>query len=1053
MIHELVHHGECVVRTPLLPFDVLLDHLTRERLRAVVENPIVREALFLASPTLDAALDAWLETPNAPRASHVEIVLFRYVSRMATRPTPFGLFSGCAVARIAPSTSLAVGVPRECRRSSRLDTHYLTLLAESIQGDRAVRQALRVQANSSITRGEDELRYVEATMDTSTRARQFHLVMVDPIPELAVALDAAHKPTTCREICDSIVRHDSEVSREEAAAFVDALLDAQILESKVHPAVTGENLLGAYANALTATGATSAIGERLMSVERALDRLDGFGLGAPRDAYRAIAAELEELPVQPDPARLFQVDLFKSSAGLHVGESVVAEVRRSIALLHGMTPHRGTAAMRYFRTRFEERYGEREISLAEALDDEGGLGFDLPGVAAADPSPLLVGLVLPDLQGKEPAISLPDRRKLHRVLGLLASGEREWALDDADLAALQVTHPAPLPDALAALVSIGARCSEAVDLGEFQLCVHDVGGPSGAKLLARFCHGDPAIRALVGHHLRAEERLRPEAIFAEIVHLPEGRLGNILCRPVLRSHEIPYLGVSGVPSEQQIPIDDLRVSVRGGAVRLRSARLGREVLPRLSSAHDHSSASLAVYRFLCELQYEGVASSLHWDWGPLEGAPFLPRVRQGRVILSLATWTVENDDVEHLARDAAYRARRGLPRWVCVVEGDHLLPLDLETETAAPQLVALARGRERIRLRELFPSPENMCAAGPDGRYAHEIIIPLVRAKPSTPKSLRPICAPSIARTFCPGTEWLYMKLYTGPASQDRVLRAIIAPALNELRAGRAIERWFFIRYADPEPHLRVRFQGDADRLLRHVLPLLRDRLARPLASGRVARYQLDTYEREIERYGGSRTMLLAEQIFCADSDLALAIVHATTGDAGADIRWRAALYGMHMILTDAEVGHDARRALVARARDAFAAEHRLDTPARRSLGARYRTERADVERLLGGAPIDDDGLGALMPMFRARSATLVPLLSELRKLRDAGELEAQWDDLLRSFIHMHVNRIIRDNQRPHELVLYEFLLRTYESMAARARTSAPSRGRSHDGAVPIEPA
>src|SRR6185295_7783108 len=96
-----------------------------------------------------------------------------------------------------------------------------------------------------------------------------------------------------------------------------------------------------------------------------------------------------------------------------------------------------------------------------------------------------------------------------------------------------------------------------------------------------------------------------EAVFAEIVHLPEGRIGNIAARPVLRAYEIPYLGCSGAALDRQIPVTDLRVAVRGGRVRLRSERLGREVIPRLTCAHNFSRRSLGLYRFLCALQLEG----------------------------------------------------------------------------------------------------------------------------------------------------------------------------------------------------------------------------------------------------------------------------------------------------------------------------------------------------------------------------------------------------------------------------------------------------------------
>jgi SAM-dependent methyltransferase len=125
----------------------------------------------------------------------------------------------------------------------------------------------------------------------------------------------------------------------------------------------------------------------------------------------------------------------------------------------------------------------------------------------------------------------------------------------------------------------------------------------------------------------------PDAVFAEVAHLPEGRIGNVLCRPVLRDYEIAYLGGSGAPPDRQLPAADLRVSVRDDRIVLRSVRLDREVIPRMTTAHNYTWRSLPVYRFLCLLQHQGVAAGLQWDWGPLAEAPFLPRVRCGRVVL------------------------------------------------------------------------------------------------------------------------------------------------------------------------------------------------------------------------------------------------------------------------------------------------------------------------------------------------------------------------------------------------------------------------------------
>src|SRR5438045_1132351 len=277
------------------------------------------------------------------------------------------------------------------------------------------------------------------------------------------------------------------------------------------------------------------------------------------------------------------------------------------------------------------------------------------------------------------------------------------------------------------MVSVLASSAAAVDRGAFRLLVSGVSGPSGARMLARFCDADPALRAGVLAHLRAEEGWRPDAVYAEIVHLPEGRIGNILARPLLREYEIEYLGRSGAPAERVIPAGDLSVSVRDGNVVLRSRRLDREVIPRLSSAHNFARRSLGVYRFLCALQSQGRAGALMWDWGELARMPFLPRVTHGRAVLARARWRLEPHELESArrARGASrwravreWREARGVPRGVMLADADNLLPLDLDHPLGVELLLAGAREDADARLLEQLPGPGDHWVEGGEGVFA-----------------------------------------------------------------------------------------------------------------------------------------------------------------------------------------------------------------------------------------------------------------------------------------------------------------------------------------------
>ena len=237
-------------------------------------------------------------------------------------------------------------------------------------------------------------------------------------------------------------------------------------------------------------------------------------------------------------------------------------------------------------------------------------------------------------------------------------------------------------------------------------------------------------------------RRRPEQVFAEIVHLPDGRTGNILCRPVLREYEIPYLGRSGAPADRQIPITDLLVSVRDDRIVLRSRRMGREVVPRLTTAHDEDWRNLGVYRFLCALQRQDVVSELTWDWGPLREAPFLPRVVSGRLVLSRARWNFTEAELlavgqargaDQFAAVQTWRAERRLPRYVALADRDHQLVIDLDNVLSVAALAHHLRAQRQAVLVEMFPGPDELCVTGPEGRFMHELIVPFVQAVPAQP--------------------------------------------------------------------------------------------------------------------------------------------------------------------------------------------------------------------------------------------------------------------------------------------------------------------------------
>jgi thiopeptide-type bacteriocin biosynthesis protein len=1067
-----------VLRTPLLPADLLVGwgsslaareawerdealepalaadrKLLRDRLSDFLARPEVREAIFVASPSLEDSLGSWLKDPESERGQRVERALVRYISRMAARPTPFGLFAGVSLGAIAGETAFQLRSQKESLRHTRLDNDYLFALVQKLPSNPAVRDVLRYRPNDSLWFGAGRARYVEARVDG--KRRSYHLVAVEDTPELRATLALAAGGATRQTLADALVSEDTEAT--EALAFVDELIASQVVLPELQLPVTGDEPLPTLVRELAETPVTKPIAETLDGARVALEALDSAGFVADPERYRAIAQSLKTLGVEPELDRLFQVDLERPAPVATLGHAIVKEIERGVELLHRIGRGHRRDPLARFREAFVTRYEGRAVPLLEALDEEVGLGGTLADTG--DPSPLLRGLPAPDALEQ----SVPWGKRQDHLVALLGQalrdGAEEIALGAEDVERLAVSDAPPLPCALDVAVTIFATSPAAIARGDYRLHLESAGGPPAGRFFGRFCHADPQMATSMVDLVEAEARHEPDAIFAEVVHLPEGRLGNILLRPVLRTHEITYLGRSGVPADRQIPASDLLVSLEEGKFVLRSVRLGRRVMPRLTTAHNFD-LGLGVYRFLCLLQFAGLAGGLKWSWGPLETSPYLPRVRVGRLILSLARWRISPANAKQLtaARGAErfrlvqeWRNGHRLPRWVALVEGDNQLPVDLDNVLSAESFVHLLKSDSAATLEEVHLGPEGLCVEGPDGRYTHELIVPFVRQAPEDVPSrkarsarapaLQRSEAESITRRLIPGSDWLYAKLYTSPELADDVLVNEVGPVTTELLDIGAVEGWFFIRYGDPDWHVRWRLRGDPGALQKTALPAMQAAAARLRERGVIWRFQLDTYEREVERYGGPEGLLASERLFQADSEAALEILEALEpGDAGLDERWRLALRGMGDLLTDLGLDLPARRAWVKRA---LAQHAKLVGPGGKYhawASERYRAERARLEALFDTGHDPGGDLAPGLAALRRRSERLAPVAADLTSLERGGRLGVPVVGLARSYLHMHCFRLLRSAQGDHEPVLLDFLGRIYQSQAARAAAGGPSR-------------
>ncbi|HVR40977.1 MAG TPA: thiopeptide-type bacteriocin biosynthesis protein, partial [Thermoanaerobaculia bacterium] len=393
------------------------------------------------------------------------------------------------------------------------------------------------------------------------------------------------------------------------------------------------------------------------------------------------------------------------------------------------------------------------------------------------------------------------------------------------------------------------------------------------------------------------------------------------------------------------------------------------------------------------------------------------RVRYGDVVLSRATWFLRKDEREWM-RDGSAADRLRMPRFVLYVDGDQELLVDLQNAITIEAFLALAARKEIAIVHEMLPQPDDLLVNGPDGHYTHELVLPFKRTAVSPVKTpARPALYRANDRNLPPRGEWLYLKLYTGYSTADRLLVDMIAPLAQRLRDEGMLRSWFFIRYRDPEFHLRVRLCGEPDVLWNDVLRAFSESFTPLLANGWMSRVQLDTYVREIERYGGVDGVKLAEDLFCADSDLVASLLPVVQSDPA--LRWQLAVFGTDALLNDLGFDAASKARVLERLVQLYGGEFRVDRNVRDQLAKQTRARRDDLRAIFNA---NEQPWSAA---YRERSARVRALA-----------IETPSDELASSYLHMHLNRWFRSTPRAQEFVVYDLLHRWVLSQLARERVT-----------------
>lgn len=536
---------KAVVRTPLLPLSIIFELTEKSKenseifeiyLKEIFNQPLLKESIFLASPILYEEAIKWLTNSidSNKEKDRIKLSLIRYLLRMSSRCTPFGLFAGCSIAEISQiETNIYLSEQKDYYRHTRLDMMYLCNLSLEILKNEGIKKNLRYFANSSIYPSGKQLRYVEFRFVNSRR--NHFLVQVEDSAYLQLVLnEASNGNKQPQQLAESISKYDPEISIEEAYEFIDNLIDAQVLVSELEPSVTGQEYIDCLIEIIGQIPEANEFYETLIKIQDKIKIIDSKSPGVEIGIYKEVIELANQLKIPFETKFLFQTDLIKPITTSNISQDIVNEIIEGITVLGKFSRLPKTTNLSLFINNFIERYEEREVSLLEVLDNETGIGY-IQNNNRGDINPLVDDLAIQRSNPLEIEWSKKNSFLLKKYIECTKTSGSEIVISEKDIEHFH-SDLTDLPETMAALVSIIPDHN-----GDRKIIISNIGGSSAANLLGRFCHSDSKIYQFTKEITEREHLDNEDKIIAEIVHLPESRTGNILLRPNLRKYEIPFL--------------------------------------------------------------------------------------------------------------------------------------------------------------------------------------------------------------------------------------------------------------------------------------------------------------------------------------------------------------------------------------------------------------------------------------------------------------------------------------------------------------------------------
>ncbi|MFJ8099026.1 lantibiotic dehydratase [Lysinibacillus sp. NPDC096212] len=998
-----------VVRTPLFPLSFYISKLSLETnpeniINLVLNNQVIKEAIYFANPNLLNELKKY-NNKSDKKKRNIITSLYKYLARISTKSTPFGLFSGVQEVsqKNTSYTSLNNQTEKKNNKYIRVDSMWLLGVIEKIEVQEQLWDFINVKFVDMYLFEGDRIFFPYKTMygqfdrykeqgekngfsiRNSELINKIRLIATDFIP-LSVLLFELKNIYT-----------DFNVT--EIKSYLKQLISLEILHTNLRPNLTNANslddlLLFFKRNNL----ADQPMCQLLYKIQECISEYSDLELGKFEsiELLNEIKVKMEDLYKCKD---YLHIDL-KFESDYELPRNCNEDIKKAIDILSLFLIHRNhnhNQSLETFKKVFIEKYGyNTEIKLVE----------------------LLYSLEITDYTTKNITTRTLDEVEDHTIYNYMESlitnalfqGFEELEITDNEIIKFKQYQKIDFSyvnesfDMLFSIVKNNDLVYLTVNNDNFS--------DNAGQLIGRF------FPLLSDKYIKEIEILNDfeKSIYGDNYEIAEvgcqsvyGRASNISSTINPRDHELPILsGFSKL--KNNIKIGSILSGINDyGELYLKNSDTNNLIVPKTTNMLNGVNYFPEVYKFLLDVGKEGEIPFQTFFPIFYNKFVFTPRIRYKNIVLSKKQWRIDMyilqlekqfkyEDWEYAI--SKWRETYKVPRIVEMKNLDSTIYFNLENSLHLKIL-----RKEFSKLNKLIFTEVDYgidINSIKENQFKEELTVSILNKRSIKKKFNTMHNNPEIKRKIIPGDDWIYYKLYIKEDYQDELLIKSVLPSMNKLLKENKIYSYFYVRYIDSRPHIRLRIKVDSTNF-NFVFSFMYDWIKKYIEENFIDSLSIDTYYPEYMRYGGQRLEERFHEVFFADSQYCLELLNLNN-KIGEPIE-KIIIFSVKCLLQDIGFEKDKQIKLINQYLDL----HRLN---KKILKLSFK------DYILENSGIDDSNFESEeFSKFRAC------VLKQFSKELEIAQLEGfDMNDIVLSVIHMNVNRLMIIYREKENQLMYSVL-------------------------------